>query len=114
MPLPKKRERRHPLQPLPGLKENPNSLHFILLAVQSMLGMQECSQVQVLTNILEELEIVQVHPIAFAASSDPDTFLPAIWSMRRKLPIDTRAIYKFLYSQHPGQSSNLISSQIQK
>jgi hypothetical protein len=27
----------------------------------------------VFTNILEELEIDQVHPIAFAASSDPDT-----------------------------------------
>ena len=97
-------------------------------------------EVPVVTKTLEELDIDLVHPIAFAASSDPDTLylheamkqpdadqfikamaeeiqahednhhwevvtrdtipqgtpiLPAIWSMRRKRRIDTRAIYKW-------------------
>ena len=42
-PPPIRRESGHLLQPLPRLKENPNSLHFILLAAQSTFWMQECS-----------------------------------------------------------------------
>jgi hypothetical protein len=108
--------------------------------LQSTVHSTVAFEVQVLTNTLEELYIDQVHPIAFAASSDPDTLylheamkqpdadqfikamaeeiqahednhhwevvirdviphgtpiLPAIWSMRRKRRIDTRAIYKW-------------------
>jgi hypothetical protein len=44
MPPPMNRETRPLLQPLLGLKQNPDSLHFILLAVQSTFWMQECSQ----------------------------------------------------------------------
>jgi hypothetical protein len=42
------------------------------ILLQSTIHPTVAFKVQVLTNILEELDIDQVHPIAFAASSDPD------------------------------------------
>jgi hypothetical protein len=110
------------------------------ILLQSVIHTTVAFEVQVLTTFLEELDIDQVHPIAFATSSDPATLylhefmqqpdadqfikamdeeiqarednhhwevvsrdtippgtpiLPAIWSMRRKRRIDTRAIYKW-------------------
>jgi Reverse transcriptase (RNA-dependent DNA polymerase) len=131
------RRSRRIRKPSLRLRESQETSNILL---QSTIHPTVAFEVQVLTNILEELDIDQVHPIAFAASSDPDTLylheamqqpdaeqfikamgeeiqahednhhwevvardsisqgtpiLPAIWSMRRKRRIDTRAIYKW-------------------
>jgi hypothetical protein len=57
-------------QPLLRLRESQETRDIFL---QSTILSTVAFEVQVLTNTLEELDIDQVHPIAFAASSDPDT-----------------------------------------
>jgi hypothetical protein len=131
------RQSRRIRKPLLRLRESQETSDIFL---QSTIHNTVAFEVQVITNALEELEIDQLYPIAFAASSDPDTLylheamkqpdanqfikamaeeiqahednhhwevvtrdvipqrtpiLPAIWSMRRKRRIDTRAIYKW-------------------
>jgi hypothetical protein len=56
-------------KPLLQLRESQETRNMF---IQSTIHSTVAFEVQVLT-ILEELDIDQVHPIAFAASSDPDT-----------------------------------------
>jgi hypothetical protein len=58
---PMKRERRPLVQPLLGLKENPDSLHFILLVVQSTFWMQECSEDRKFLNGRRALALVSIY-----------------------------------------------------